>query len=342
VGAAKMRTGFDQEEGDCPHRALAEAGFDGHSGVGAAGYIVAHHNKQKGQGMRWYYHDGSKQTGPVKEDALIGLIESGVLNGGNQVWKEGTKAWVQIASSELRDHVPLVPPPLHCLPPPIPNASTIARIPVGIIRDRSEVGSAINGCKPLRGDPLRKCIKCGGDVSVIAELCPLCLAALTPLRSDEKVKGHQVALAVAGGALAVTSAIGMVAAIGGALEMGGIMLGRKSFTSKMKEIKAIDCFPFEAKDNAGLVGITQSAFVFFRQSSVVALKVNEVRRVDVVGARIDDEATKKRMFGGERITVLIDGVDGSIKAKMVYTEKPARENAVGVVQRINHYAKGKR
>ena len=62
----------------------------------------------------------------------------------------------------------------------------------------------------------------------------------------------------------------------------------------------------------------------------------------LVGARIDDEATKKRMFGGERITVLIDGVDGSIKAKMVYTEKPARENAVGVVQRINHYAKGKR
>lgn len=68
--------------------------------------------------MRWYYHDGQKQIGPIDETEMIKLVESGVVRSATQVWKEGTPSWSQVASSELKQHLPPEPPPLVQMSPP--------------------------------------------------------------------------------------------------------------------------------------------------------------------------------------------------------------------------------
>jgi hypothetical protein len=69
--------------------------------------------------MRWYYHDGSQQIGPVDEAEIIRLMKSGRIGDATLVWKQGAQTWVSAASTELKEHLRPEPPPTILSPPPI-------------------------------------------------------------------------------------------------------------------------------------------------------------------------------------------------------------------------------
>lgn len=74
--------------------------------------------------VQWYYHDGSKQIGPIEERQLIQLIRSGGVRKNTQVWKVGSPSWSQAGSTELAQYLTAEPPPMmQALPPPIPPSS---------------------------------------------------------------------------------------------------------------------------------------------------------------------------------------------------------------------------
>jgi hypothetical protein len=65
--------------------------------------------------IAWWYEQDGKQLGPVNEDEIKGLVESGKLKPSNMVWKEGLQTWVEIKSSDFSTAIPVrtgVPPPL--------------------------------------------------------------------------------------------------------------------------------------------------------------------------------------------------------------------------------------
>lgn len=77
--------------------------------------------------MRWYYHDGKEQIGPIDNDGMIKLAKSGVLRKTTQVWKEGTPAWIESASSELSEHLRPEPPPMPFQPNPTDDGAHLGR-----------------------------------------------------------------------------------------------------------------------------------------------------------------------------------------------------------------------
>jgi TM2 domain-containing membrane protein YozV len=74
--------------------------------------------------MRWYYHDGSKQFGPVDQGEVVRLIGSGIVRASTQVWKEGTPSWVSAVSTELKEHLQPEPPPIILSPPPMTSTAS--------------------------------------------------------------------------------------------------------------------------------------------------------------------------------------------------------------------------
>ena len=69
--------------------------------------------------MRWHYHDGTNQVGPLEDAQLIELMKSGRIRGNTQVWKEGTPSWVRAASTEFAQNLLPEPPPMNPQPPPL-------------------------------------------------------------------------------------------------------------------------------------------------------------------------------------------------------------------------------
>lgn len=82
---------------------------------------------EREQVMRWFYHDGKEQIGPVDNAEMIKLAESGVLRKTTQVWKEGTPAWIVAASSELSEHLLLEPPPMPLQPGPTDGGAQLGQ-----------------------------------------------------------------------------------------------------------------------------------------------------------------------------------------------------------------------
>lgn len=70
----------------------------------------------------WYYVGRYGQLGPLNEEQMIELIESGVITAGTYVWKRGMTDWV------YADSVPRFAPHLgpSTIPPPPPAVTTPA------------------------------------------------------------------------------------------------------------------------------------------------------------------------------------------------------------------------
>lgn len=82
--------------------------------------------------MKWYYHDGSKQIGPVEETQIIELINTGVITRTTNLWKENTPSWIIASSSELVSYLRPEPPLLETnpIPPPlVPNPTPPMTLP---------------------------------------------------------------------------------------------------------------------------------------------------------------------------------------------------------------------
>lgn len=59
----------------------------------------------------WFYERNSAQHGPVADQALEGLIQSGVITHETRVWKEGMGGWARAQETELLQKLPALPPP---------------------------------------------------------------------------------------------------------------------------------------------------------------------------------------------------------------------------------------
>jgi len=49
-------------------------------------------------GNQWYYSIAGKSIGPVSEEALVGMIQTGQLSHKTLVWRSGMRGWMPIAS----------------------------------------------------------------------------------------------------------------------------------------------------------------------------------------------------------------------------------------------------
>jgi len=72
--------------------------------------------------MTWYYHDGTKQSGPISEAELIELRRAGAITADNLVWREGMANWARY--QEAGPAVSLEVPPAISPIAPAPLAST--------------------------------------------------------------------------------------------------------------------------------------------------------------------------------------------------------------------------
>jgi hypothetical protein len=70
---------------------------------------------------QWFYYEQGKQTGPISEDRLIQMFQSGQLQADTYVWTEGMKDWRPAGDFEqfLPGKVTLPPPPKAPPAPPI-------------------------------------------------------------------------------------------------------------------------------------------------------------------------------------------------------------------------------
>ncbi len=73
--------------------------------------------------MNWYYHDGTNPVGPFADSQVIELVKNGTIKRDTQMWKEGSPAWCQAATTELAHYFAPTPPPmaspsLMTAPPP--------------------------------------------------------------------------------------------------------------------------------------------------------------------------------------------------------------------------------
>ncbi len=51
--------------------------------------------------VEWYYVAGEERRGPVSEQALVAVIESGALNEKTKIWKEGFPKWVVLENTRF-------------------------------------------------------------------------------------------------------------------------------------------------------------------------------------------------------------------------------------------------
>jgi uncharacterized RDD family membrane protein YckC len=74
-------------------------------------------------GASWYYLEAGSQAGPVEEEAILGMIRSGRLPAGAQVWRDGMSDWQPWSSiPELASAAPsgVTAPSAPSAPPPRP------------------------------------------------------------------------------------------------------------------------------------------------------------------------------------------------------------------------------
>jgi uncharacterized membrane protein YjgN (DUF898 family) len=65
--------------------------------------------------MKWYYAHNNRQLGPVSEDDLIRLLQTGAVNDSTLVWKDGLPNWAPLAS--VAGHL------LNAAPSAVPSVS---------------------------------------------------------------------------------------------------------------------------------------------------------------------------------------------------------------------------
>ncbi len=61
--------------------------------------------------QQWFYEDKGERKGPVDEQVVVALIQSGVLTYGNEVWRQGLADWIRLESSDFRVHLEQKSPP---------------------------------------------------------------------------------------------------------------------------------------------------------------------------------------------------------------------------------------
>ena len=71
--------------------------------------------------MQWYYAEHGQQKGPIEEDALIALVNSGMIRNDTLVWHEGLANW-QTYEAVRNARTTSAPPP----PPPEPGIAAQA------------------------------------------------------------------------------------------------------------------------------------------------------------------------------------------------------------------------
>ncbi len=77
--------------------------------------------------FNWYYVGQYGQLGPLSEEQMVELIDSGVISADTYVWKRGLPDWIQAdAASEFRRRLtPNFPPP----PPPSQQMASARSVP---------------------------------------------------------------------------------------------------------------------------------------------------------------------------------------------------------------------
>lgn len=60
---------------------------------------------------QWFYEVSGKRIGPVSEEEMITLIKSNVISYGNVVWRSSYPDWINLESSELKEHLTTIAPP---------------------------------------------------------------------------------------------------------------------------------------------------------------------------------------------------------------------------------------
>src|SRR2546423_6221386 len=66
--------------------------------------------------MNWYYAEAGQQVGPIAEEELVRLAESGKIQEDTLVWHEGLANWQVYGYVKPR---PLSAPPVLPSPPPV-------------------------------------------------------------------------------------------------------------------------------------------------------------------------------------------------------------------------------
>jgi GYF domain 2 len=86
--------------------------------------------------MDWYFMNGDKQEGPVEQDRITELIQSGQVTGNTPVWRDGMGDWLQLSQTELAPLIPSIKAPPRftgtSMPPPPPvftSSTSFARDP---------------------------------------------------------------------------------------------------------------------------------------------------------------------------------------------------------------------
>ncbi len=62
--------------------------------------------------MEWHYEQNNQPIGPVNEAQIKELIENGAIKIDTQVWNDGMEDWAAVSKTELKELLPVTPPPL--------------------------------------------------------------------------------------------------------------------------------------------------------------------------------------------------------------------------------------
>ena len=65
----------------------------------------------------WYYVEDGKQVGPVSEQELVNLLQSGKLNSNTLIWTQKLTAWLRACDVENLAPSCFTPPPIPIAPP---------------------------------------------------------------------------------------------------------------------------------------------------------------------------------------------------------------------------------
>src|SRR2546423_319017 len=105
--------------------------------------------------MTWYYAEAGRQVGPVTEEELLRLAESGSIRDDTLVWHEGLANWQSYGYVKPAPVGPVGPPPVFPPAPAFPvGVNEVVCIECGKIVSRDEaIAYAGNwvcaNCKPI-------------------------------------------------------------------------------------------------------------------------------------------------------------------------------------------------
>ena len=190
-------------------------------------------------------------------------------------------------------------------------------------------------------DELVKCHDCAATISGLADVCPQCFAQIDRTRTEKLSTGAKVGIAATAVAVAAGSSLAMLGGLSMALSGGAIFAQRKGFKSKNKDVGAIDFFMCSFGDTIGEIAITPTDFVCVISLLGFPKIQSTIPRSSVVKSYIDENHSKTKLFGGEKVTVMMELNTKQLKPlTLVYVGKDARSSANEAVAKFNHYATG--